>query len=111
MDDQISALQKASIRLADHPSDQTIALRLIGEAIKHLATGSDGSTTGIELDLIALTLHAQNLVPEAELLERVAQTLLSGNYRRAILAREAVKGGSPSNVVSFARRRDFRRSR
>jgi hypothetical protein len=112
MNELISDLKMVSARLASNPSDQTITLRLIDEAIVHLTAGSDGSATGIELDLIAMTLRAQNLLPEAELLEQVAQLLVqSGNRSRAAMAREAMQANRPSNVVPIAQRRDTRRRR
>ena len=106
MNDLISDLQTTSARLASHPSDQTIALRLIDEAIAHLTTGNDGSATGMELDLIALTLRAQNLLPDAEVLERVAHLLVqSGNRRRSALAREALRSSRPSNIIPYKTRK------
>jgi hypothetical protein len=106
MYDLISDLKKVSARLAKSQLDQTIALRLVDEATAHLTSGSDGYATGIELDLIALTLRAQNLLTEAEILERTGHLLvqLSRRKRSAIL-NAANQAGGQSNVIFYTTRR------
>jgi|688.fasta_scaffold1475200_2 hypothetical protein len=70
------------------PADD-VALRLLNDAIEHLTTGSGGTATAIELDLVACTLRAEARENEADLMERISRELSLGQkQRRAALERQ-----------------------
>jgi hypothetical protein len=71
----VSSLSALSQRLAISPSDNTIALRVIADAIQCFMTAKNVTVTRVELDLIAWTMRAQGQSSDAELLERAAQAL------------------------------------
>jgi hypothetical protein len=89
----VSSLTALSQRLAISPSDNTIALRVIADAIQCFTTAKNVAATRVELDLIAWTMRAQGQLSDAELLERAAQAM--GN----------ISANTVAAIIPFGRRR------
>ncbi len=89
----VSSLSALSQRLAISPSDNTIALRVIADAIQCFTSAKNITATRVELDLIAWTMRAQGQLSDAELLERAAQAL------------GRISPSTVAEVIPFERRR------
>ena len=76
MDVDTFNLKQLSKRLATKPDENRLVLRIMNEAIEHFLTGSDGTTTAVELELVACAFRAQHRVQEAEVMEAAAAQLL-----------------------------------
>lgn len=96
MDTLIPSLRGLAKRLSTRLHENAIALKLIDQAIEHVLTGSDGTATALELELISCALEAKGLLSEAVLLQETSRFLAQGAH-----------GNSRANTGSFQRHKNI----